>query len=231
MNKYNSWLLTRNSRKYWLLDTVVAILFFALLTMFAVPLASAQVPTFVVVRYDFNGAYYYYGVTGYQSTVSVAVQAGSGVASCVSLYQSNGDFMAAGFMQGTNPNDQTWVATPHYFVDRVLHGTYHYWLFEQTNIGENHAYWVFGGNGQSTYLTAEIDSTIKINENGYLTSSNAACGQTETHNQNDGMNHHLWAMSARQVEPIYHAFSNDWQRVDAPFQITINSASDWIAHR
>lgn len=184
-------------------------------------------------RYYVAGANNYgnasdYGVIATQQTVSVSISSGSAVYSFASLIQAdNHDFMASGFMQGTDINGQ-YHSTPCYYVDRVLNGVYQIWILGSATVGQNHQYSVFTDSTGQT-IDASIDGVIKHYESGYRAEGKQANGETEAHNTADVMNHHLWGMEYRPVENRYYNFANDLMHEDSPFYYTTVSDTEWYA--
>jgi len=183
---------------------------------------------FYVFGYDYNRYRFYWGVRGYQLTTSVYIYDQSGCASFVVLEQDSGDFMAVGFYQGHDPNGG-FVFTPHYYVDRVLHGVYKFWRLEQAPVGESHRYWVVLLPGSPATMEAIIDTTIRVREEGYDALDCYASGQSESHDTRNEMNYHFWQIQAKPFEPRWYSFHDTWFYADDPYRYNKISDSEWYA--
>lgn len=207
----------------------VAIALF-LLTVVTVSPVLAQGGHYFVAVYDNKSAYYYYGVSGYQVTVSVSFQSGSAVASFVGLGQSNGDFFCCGFFQGTDVYGH-YYANPTYYVDRVHTQQYSIWTYGQAPTGQNHQYYVYKPIYYGT-MSALLDGTTLKTEGGYGTYASIASGQTESLNSLNQMNHHFWNVKGAQAEFRYYAFNNIGVTQNSPYYYTRGgSDAEWWARR
>jgi hypothetical protein len=215
-----------------LFDCLIATIFFLLLTALTSQTALAGTPgAYYVTGANNNGSSTYYGVTGYQTTVSVYVtNPQSSMYSFVTLIkQTPFQQFAIGTLQGRDPGG-VWQSTPVYYVDRVLNGVLGYWQYGQAPIGQNHYYYVFC-DGTGSTISASIDGVIKRTESGYATGGKQASGQTEAHNTDDVMNHHFWGMQYRPVESRWFSFYNTLFHQDSPFHYNSISNTEWYAYK
>ena len=207
------------------LDLLFPLFLFFIVMTFNIPTASAPRGSWHVSGNDYHSIVQYYGVTGYLTTVNLQVTQGSG--SFVSLKQITGDFFSHGFLQGYDGN-HIWQATPHYFVDRLLRGSYSFWIFGQAPVGQNHQYWVFENYGAAR-MNADLDGTCVKQESGYSQAGFIASADTETHASTDPMNHHFWGLKAALVELRYGNWHDDVFHVDSPYHQNVISQTEWYA--
>lgn len=217
-----------NEKLSWNLLLAFVLLFIVFHAMDSVVLAYPGY--FYVVGYNYNRYRFYWGVRGYQLTRSVYIYDRSGCASFVVLQQDSGDFMAVGFYQGHDPNGG-FVSTPYYYVDRILHGVYKFWRFEQAPVGESHRYWVVLVQvpGEPARMKAIIDVTTKVSEKGYDALDSYASGQSESHDTRNEMNYHFWQMQAKPFESRWSLFHDTWFHADPPYSYNRISDSEWYA--
>ena len=121
------------------------------------------------------------------------------------------------------------VSTPHYYVDRILHGVYKFWRLEQAPVGESHRYWVVLLYGPPATMEAIIDTTIKVREEGYDALDCYASGQSESHDTRNEMNYHFWQIQAKPLEPRWYSFHDTWFYADDPYRYNRISDSEWYA--
>jgi hypothetical protein len=208
-------------------DLFVPALLFLTLAAFNARTASASPGFFYVSGFDYNKISQYYGVCGYQTTPSLTVT--RGVGSFFVLLHSSGEFFSFGFLQGYDSYNHWW-ANPVYFVDRILGGSYHQWLFGAAPANQNHQYWVWESY-LDQMMTAKLDigGTIVFQESGYSRLGKMASAQTESHDNTDPMNHHFWGLKAALVELRYGAWHDDIFHVDSPYHQNVISATEWFA--
>lgn len=218
-----------NEKMSWNLLLAFILLFIVFHAMNA-SVVLAYSGNFYVFGGNNNGYRFYRGVRGYQLTSNVDIYDQSGCASFVVLQQDSGDFMAVGFYEGHDPNGG-FVSTPHYYVDRSLHGVYKFWKFEQAPVGQSHRYWVVLVQvpGSPACMKAIIDVTTKVNENGYDALDSYASGQSESHDTRNEMDYHFWQMQAKPFEPRWSSFHHTWFGADNPYRYNRISDSEWYA--
>ena len=218
--------------KLVLLDCLIAAAFFLILVTFTCQTAIAGTAGYYyVLGTQNNRQIFWYGVQGYQRTVSVSVSSGSEVFSFVDLVkQAPAEQFAVGFMQGVDPNTGQWLSTPYYYVDRVKYGSYAFWHFEQAPVGTDHFYCVYCDSTGSS-ISASIDGVTKKTEGGYSSGARMADAETEVHNTDDVMNHHLWNLKSRPVESRWFLFHDTFFHHDSPFKQNIISGSEWYAYK